>query len=160
MKTIPLTQGKVAIVDDCDYDWLLSFGKWYFDNSGVGYAARNKPKPQCGILRMHKIIAERMGFPVDVEIDHRDTDSLNNCRSNLRIATRRQQCYNRRVQSNSKSGYKGVFWDKCKEKWLCQITVDGQTKFLGYFTDPRKGAKAYNEAARKYHGDFAALNEV
>ena len=54
--------------------------------------------------------------------------------------------------------YKGVSWYSREKRWVAKITTDGNTRTIGYFKDEIEAAKAYDKAARKYHGDFADLN--
>lgn len=95
MKTIPLTQGKVALVDDEDYEELSRF-KWCATKNRRGkfYAVRGGPRAGGGspTVQMHVVIA---GTPAGMDTDHIDGDSLNNQRSNLRICTRAENLSNR-----------------------------------------------------------------
>jgi hypothetical protein len=101
-----------------------------------------------------------MGFKDFEEGDHANRDRSDNRRCNLRPVTRRQnQCNVAKRQSNT-SGYIGAHWSREHKKWMCQISVNGKRKHLGYFANKEEAAKAYNKAARKYHGKFATLNEV
>ena len=63
-------------------------------------------------------------------------------------------------QSNNTSGYKGVHWDKRRSRWVPQICVNGRKPYLGYFTNPEDAAKAYIEAAKRLHGEFAKFEEI
>ena len=158
MLTIPLTQGKVAIVDDCDSD-LAALTWHYHPTKGGGYAARNAPgRGWTGWIYLHKIIAERMGL--DGEIDHRDRNKLNNRRSNLRKATQQQNIANGPIRRNTRSGFIGVSWRKDKRVYRACITVNRKQKFLGHFKNAEEAARKYNEAAIYYFGEFAALNPV
>jgi len=155
MKQIELTQGKIAIVDDCDYEWLSQW-KWHY-NSGRGYAARNSSRPNQKTLWMHHVILEHAGIDF-IHIDHIDRDKLNNRRKNLRPATLSQNQWNQKKYRNNTSGFKGVY--KNRNKWCAQIRVNGKRIHIGYFVDLKEAALAYNEAAKKYHGEFSCLNEV
>ncbi len=95
-----------------------------------------------------------------LDIDHRDRNYLNNQKNNLRIATRQQNLANQPYYINNTSGYKGVTWHKKSKKWYAQIKVNRQHIHLGTFHDIKLAAKAYNDAAVKYFGEFAWLNKI
>lgn len=153
MKEIQLTQGKVAIVDDADYDWLSQF-KWYtYKHRNTWYAVRNIP-PTNGKrskIKMHQVICEK-------NCDHKDGNGLNNQRTNLRAATASQNQHNRRISKNNTSGLKGVTLDKRRNKWMARIVFNGKSKFLGLFATRAEAGRAYDQAARELYGEFAALN--
>lgn len=161
MKTIELTQGKRALVDDEDYEYLNSF-KWTFK---AGYALRvaypNGRYQRRQTIYMHR---EVMGLPVEFdgrEVDHKDHDGLNNTRENLRVATRQQNTQNRTKQTNpSSSTYKGVSFHKATGKWDARITVNKTLIRLGLFADETQAAAAYDKAATSYFGEFAQTNGV
>ena len=91
--------------------------------------------------------------------DHRNGDTLDNTRGNLRVATTAQNCRNRKKQgSYGNSPYKGVTRIKGRDLWVARICEDGRQHFLGRFTDPKLAALAYDHAARGLHSDFARLN--
>jgi hypothetical protein len=157
MIEIPLTQGQVALIDDEDYD-LVSQYKWYAHKECyTWYACTNIPgrkgKENCA-LKMHRLI-------MDVEagqlVDHINRNGLDNRRKNLRPATYLQSVMNRGTYRGT-SVYKGVSWSKYHQKWRAYIVVNKKQKFLGSFKDEVSAAKAYDEAAIKYFGDFAYLN--
>lgn len=154
MKKITLTKGQFAIVDDADFEWLNQW-KWHYSN---GYAARTVK--ENGVKRtifMHRLIAET---PDGMFTDHINMDTLCNRRSNLRICSHAQNDAYRPKQINNTSGYKGVWWDKKKRKYTAQAGPRKNRKHLGYFSDPRDAARAYDEANRKVFGTFAYLNKV
>jgi hypothetical protein len=152
-KIIPLSQGKVAIVDDADFEWLSQW-KWHY---AKGYAVRNEGiYPDRRTVYMHDKI---MNPPDGMEVDHVKTgDNLNNQRYNLRICTRGQNMANTRVRAINTSGYKGVTWNKDHGRWQPQIKVNGKRKYLGFCDTAEDAAHVYDEAARKYFGEFAKLN--
>lgn len=158
MKQIPLTQGEVALVDDCDHKWLTQW-KWFC--SYYGYAVRScYENGKRSTVYMHREIIERVGPGYSDETDHRNRDKFDNRRDNLRPATYHQNKCNQGRRRNNSSGYIGVSWFRLRNKWRATVYVDGRQKHLGYYDDPRKAAKAYNKAVKKHRGDFAVLNEV
>ena len=156
-KTINLSQGKIALVDDCDYEYLSGFS-WFF---WLRYAARNvyvggKRK----VLPMHREVLSMAGNDISgLLVDHVDGDGLNNTRGNLRLATQAQNLYNRGPQKNNVSGYKGVSKTKSRlGRWAAAIKADGKLHHLGVFDSVEKAAHAYDSAAIALHGKFAYLN--
>lgn len=155
---IPLTQGQCAVVDAADYEWLAKwnwYAKWE-NTSGSFYAARNsrvgEGKPH--IIRMHSQIMG-LSYGDYRTVDHCDSHAtLDNRRSNLRIATKAEQSRNT-IRSNP-SGYKGV--TPIGNKWQAQIGVQGGKVHLGYrATAEEAHFELYVPAAIKHHGEFASL---
>ena len=110
---------------------------------------------------MHRLIAGNpSGILVNVEVDHKNGDKIDNRRINLRLVTQREGRYNRPKYKNNKSGYKGVYWYKPTKRWQAQIVVDKKLKSLGYYHDKIEAAKAYNAAVIKHQGEHARLNEI
>ncbi len=158
-RLIPLTQGKYAIVDPDDFYWL-SRHKWTASRVYTKfYAVRSELCRTSGkrkSLRMHREIAHT---PEGLECDHINGNSLDNRKANLRSATRQQNCWNsRKRRPKSLSKYKGVSYSKRGRPWKAQLIVDGKRIYLGSFDKEKAAAKAYDAAAKKYFGDFAALN--
>ncbi len=89
-------------------------------------------------------------------------DALDNQRHNLRAVTRTQNECNKPARKNKSSKYKGVTWLKTLKKWQAKIKIGGTKISLGYFPLDQEiqAALAYNEAALKYHGQFAHLNSL
>ena len=158
MKEIQLTQGKVALVDDEDYDFLMQW-KWHVikPNRNNYYVRRvvYYGKKRTSIL-MHREIIKCDGFI----IDHISGNGLDNQKCNLRICKTEQNVLNRRKNINNLSGYKGVSWFKTHKKWRAQIQYKKIVYHLGVFEKRIDAAKAYNNAAQKYHGEFANLNKI
>ena len=150
MKTIKLTQGKETLVDDGDYEYLSKWKWCYHSGYALGYI-QNKVTRKYNKVYIHRVI---MGVKKGQEIDHKDGDKLNNQKSNLRMATRSENNMNRGIPKNNKSGYKGVSWSKSHKRWKAEIKVNRKYMFLGRFTNKVDAAKAYNEAAKKYFGEF------
>ena len=150
MKEIQLTQNKVALVDDCDFDFINQF-KWYANKLGAKswYAIRGSDK-----VPMHKLI-----LPGGM-VDHRDRDGLNNQRGNLRYATKAQNAANSVITGNFSSKYRGVYKLKTCKRWEAYIHLDNKKKSLGLFKTEIEAALAYNNAAKEYFGEFANPNVV
>lgn len=165
MREITLLNSKVvALVDDGDYERLAAF-EWHINNrdrANGGYAARTVPGVGTKILMHHEVLAPIEGM----QIDHINGTGLDNRRANLRYATRTEQMRNRGAYKRRKdcaprhSEYKGVMWEKGKNKWRVRIKVEGRQKHVGLFESEVDAARAYNEAARRFFGDFARFNGV
>ena len=157
-KKIKLTQGKYALVDAEDFEWLSQW-KWSFDirkGDKTGYAFRNTRMDEGTRrrLRMHNEILGSSG------IDHVNGNGLDNRKQNLRPATGHQQAYNKGVHSHKKSkGCKGVSIVKDRNGipayWIARITVKGERKYLGTFRNHIAASRAYIKAAKEFHGEFA-----
>ncbi len=91
-------------------------------------------------------------------VDHTNHDSLDNRKVNLRVCTQAQNLANSRMQSSNSSGFKGVSWDKSRNKYSAKISVFNKTVNLGRFKEAVDAARAYDTAARKYFGEFAYTN--
>jgi len=154
MKTIQLTQGKVALVDDADYEWLNQY-KWHaIKDHNTWYAVRGISRNgSYTTISMHRVI---LGLePGDKrETDHKNHNGLDNRQDNIRICTHSQNQQNKSLQKNHSSQFKGVRWHKRCNKWQTQIGH----KYLGLFTSEVEAAKAYDAAAKEYFGEFALLN--
>jgi len=154
MKKIQLTQGKYALVDNSDFEWLNQW-KWHYLN--IGYAARRDYSNGGKYVYMHRLIT---GVPGTQQSDHINHNKLDNRRENLRLATKSQNMANTLPRKTNTSGFKGVSWDKSRNKWAVEITVNYKNIHLGRYTDIKQAAQAYNEAAQKHFGSFARLNTV
>ncbi len=156
MKQIELTQGKVALVDDKDFEWLSQW-KWHAIRlSYCGFTAK-RTCYFCGQQKqvfMHRIITNA---PTNMVVDHKNHNTLDNQRHNLRVCTKMQNQHNRKKQEGS-SKYKGVYWYNSTKKWCAAIKSNNKRTYLGYFDNEMEAAKAYDVAAKKLHGEFANLN--
>lgn len=141
----------LASVDKEDYSrfvnvsWLAVIG-----TSGIIYAYNRS----AGGFLHTLIVNPKPGYMVD----HIDRDGLNCVRSNLRQVTASQNQMNKIKQYNSVSNYKGVSWDITRNRWIVFIRVNGKLKFLGRYIDEVEAAKAYDNGAKKYFGEFARIN--
>lgn len=159
MKTINLTQGQVALVDDADYNWLNQW-KWCAlkHHSGSFYAVRSSllNNKHHLIPMARQILGLKYGDKR--QADHIDHNPLDNCRNNLRICTRRENQRNQKPQKNVSSEFKGVSWNRGVKKWQSYIKINGKKKHLGYWIIEELAALAYDMVAIREHGEFACLN--
>ena len=152
MKKIKLSKNrysdiKYVLVDDQDFNFLDRF-KWSLEQTGGkngGYYVRTH-------ISMHRLILN----PKDNElVDHKNRNSLDNRRSNLRIATSSQNMGNMKKHSDNKSGHKGVTLLKGKGKYVARIYFNGKQINLGRFKNKVKAGKAYKTASLHYFGIFS-----
>ena len=150
MSEIKLTQNKVALIDDGDFE-LLSRFTWHAQNiRGRWYAMRKTSRrADYRSIGMHN---EIMGA---LEIDHRNGNGLDNRRENLRRATRSQNIANSKLHLDNTSGTKGVYWDKATQKWRAQIGFNYRVIQLGRFADKKEAIRARREAQQAMFGEFA-----
>lgn len=148
-REIQLTQGRVALVDDADFDWL---NQWKWCVNGRGYVGR---KDQDRYVSMHRLI---MGAPSGLQIDHKNLSKLDNQRCNLRLATGGQNSSNQPKKAGKTSQYKGVYFIPTTHRWQVQIRVNRRLMHLGVFANEIDAALAYDAAARKHFGVYARCN--
>ncbi len=146
MKQIALTQGKFALVDDADFEYLNQF-HWCYSNSG--YAMRYKA------ILMHR---EILGTPKGFDTDHINYNKLDNRRSNLRIATKSQNQSHSGLRKDNTSGATGVYWDKRAKKWFAQIYAENKKIHLGYFLNIGGAILARKWGEKLYLKEFANIN--
>jgi hypothetical protein len=155
MKLIPLTKGKFAKVDDSDYAELSKY-KWYC--SALGYAVRNtssRNNNKKTVIYMHRVLLQ-----TPQQVDHKNSDRLDNRKSNLRVCSNAENNRNKPLHANNTSGYKGVVWHRQTQKWRAQLMVNGKPVHGGLFKSKVDAAKAYNLIAKKHFGRFAKLNKI
>jgi len=172
-KTIPLTKGQVALVDDDDYERLMQW-KWQAQRDPKTrsfYAVRTSKKTDPGDydrcaryhIYMHR---EIMHAQPEQQCDHKNHTGWDNRKANMRLCTHGENCHNREKykegssRHKGNSQHKGVSWHKRDCKWRAYIRYKGHQYSLGYFTDEDEAGLAYNKAALKYFGEFAHLNPI
>ncbi len=177
MKLIPLTRGLFTKVDDEDYDWLNQW-KWFAKKSNGGFYACRTIRlgyKKRGNQLMHRLILG-LNNP-EIQGDHIDHDTLNNQRSNLRKCTNSENRRNRNSLKGSTSKYLGVHIQTTKKTYMTKrglvtnvrkrfiakikISMGNEIKLADLPISEENeiiAAKAYDEAAKKYHGEFANLN--
>jgi len=160
MREIKLTQGKVALVDDNDFEWLNE-RKWcaHHTSCGLFYATRTE-RDSNGKQRTVRMHREILNAPFALQCDHRDGDTLNNQKDNLRVCNSQQNHWNRRITATGTSRFKGVSWFARDKKWVAFIKENKKSKNLGLFGTEIEAAQAYNQKATELFGDFARINEI
>lgn len=158
MKEILLTRGKIAIIDDEDYE-IVSKYKWFArKRDHLYYAARSEYlNGEQYEVQMHRFI---MGLKHKdgTLCDHKNGNGLDNQKENLRLSNYSHNGHNHRMFSTNTSGYRGVSWQKHRKKWQVRICVGGQEKYIGIFKEVTDAAKAYDTAAINYFGNIAVTN--
>jgi HNH endonuclease len=159
--SIPLTQGKVALIDEADKR-LIDSHRWYANKSPSGYYALCSVYRPDGVqtkLSMHRLI---MGIPDGLRVDHINGDTLDNRRANLRLATRGQNRVNGKCPRDSRSQLKGVQArvNAGRLRYRVRLRIDGRLCHIGYFDTPEEAARAWDEMARTVHGPYARCNNV
>jgi hypothetical protein len=150
MMQIPLTKGQCAIVDDEDFEYLQHYS-WSFTVAGAQTRIRGSRKHWL----MHRMI---MLPPDDLVIDHINHNKLDNRRSNLRIATQRENSQNCRPVKGHEFKGVGVVRGKKATKYTARIGHKGQQIYLGTFVTAVLAARAYDSKALELFGEFACLN--
>lgn len=140
-----------ALVDADLYDELSQY-RWYVQSHG--YAARQVMRKS---IYLHRCVNNT---PDNLCTDVANGIRLDVRRCNLRSATNSQDKANMDKMSNNKTGYKGVFYVKEKDKYRAQITIHKEKLHLGYWNTAKEAARAYNEAAMRYYGEFAKINKL
>lgn len=153
MKTIPLSQNKFALVDDEDFDFLNQW-KWSFRSnyaSRADYTDKNNIK---WTVLMSRVL---MDNPEGMHVDHINGNTLDNRKRNLRVCTTGQNQCNSRAKSGK---FKGVSFDKTKNKWIARIQADKKPKRIGAFDTEIEAAQAYDLAAKEIHKEYARTNNA
>jgi len=156
MKEIRLSQNKIALVDDSDYEELNKYNWYAHEGGSTFYAARtirNSRLRNKQTIMMHQSVLQNNKD----RIDHIDCNGLNNQKENLRIATNQQNCMNKPGAYDKTSIYKGVFKTR-NGTFETQFKYNYKSYSIGRSRDEQEAAKYYDAVARYYHGEFAWCN--
>jgi hypothetical protein len=155
---IPLTQGQIALIDAEDYDKVKGC-KWRAVKARKTFYARADMVHDGHVVTiyMHRLLTNA---PIDLHVDHINFSGTDNRKTNLRLCTNAQNHQHQMKPHRGINPYKGISWHKSSELWRAYIVVNRKQYHLGYFTTPEEAAIAYNQAAKRYFGEFAVLNEI
>ena len=155
-KAIPLTRGKYTLVDEEDYEWLMQLRWFAYCGKYTFYAVRSslERSDKRQNIKMHRLI---MNCPKGMVVDHINHDGLDNRKKNLRICSHSE---NNRYCRKSYVGnlYKGV--SLLRGRWQVNIRANNRSIYLGIYDSQEDAARVYDEAALKYHGEFAMTNKM
>ena len=142
---------KKLILVDYEDTYLLSEYKWYVSTGGYVVAGETgKTHNNRRKFYLHRLI---ISCPDEMQVDHINLNKLDNRRSNLRICTDFQNKANRKAQSNSTHGFKGITFNR--GKWVTRIQINKTRFTLGRFNTKEQASLAYIEATRAINGEFA-----
>lgn len=144
MKQIPLTQGKVALVDDEDYERLNQY-KWFVNARGYAVRWSEGGRKNRRMIYMHRSI---INTPEGMDSDHIDGKHANNQKTNLRVVTHRENCMNRHHPKSSR--FPGVtrVYDNKLNPWKAYIKIDEITKYIGNFPTEEEAHEAYSNEVK------------
>lgn len=155
----PLEKGLFTIVDDDIYD-LFAQTHWTAAREKTSHYATHYKRFEK-VQQMFRLARLIMNPPPHLQVDHINRNTLDNRRANLRLATNQQNQFNQKLSKANTSGFKGVAFQKHSptKPWRAFVSVDKKKKHIGYFSTPIEAAKAYDEAAIKHYGEYAATNK-
>lgn len=153
---VPLSPEGTTLIDADDFEKLRDYRFYRVGHKNFKYVSIRKKKTS-GITMLHRHL---LNAPAHLQVDHINGNSLDNRQANLRLCTRLDNCRNRAKRFDSTSPYKGVLWNKQNKNWRVRIRVNWKPIEVGSFKTAEEAARAYNEAAVKYYGEFARINNV
>lgn len=164
MKKIKLTQGKVALVDNEDYEFLNQYNwKAKKTRTDIYYADTNigqENGKQTSLLIHRLILQKELEKNPKLEVDHINHNGLDNQKHNLRLVTRSQNQMNNRHRKNNSSEYRGVSFHKKSNKWQARICLNKTKIHLGLYDNEIDAADAYNKAAIELFKEYGYLNKI
>ena len=144
---IPLTHGRFAKIDKEDIDKVREYA-WHCDYYGYAVTTQKKIKKD---IKMHRLVTD---CPKDMIVDHKNHDTTDNRKQNLRICKKIDNQRNQAKSKTNKSGMIGVSWSKKLSKWTAQVYLKDKKIHIGVFTDFEEAVKAREKKAREIYGEF------
>ncbi len=141
-----------TFIDTADLEKLDSFpGTWFanYNKKTSSYYVMGNIKKEDGkrtLIGIHRFIMEPSS---DKLVDHKDRNTLNNKKNNLRIATLAENNQNTRRQKNNTSGARGVTWASHQKKWRAYVKYEGKNHYFGYYDTVEEAANAAKEGRKK-----------
>jgi len=155
--------GFTVFIDDEDYERIKNIAWWVLDPpKGKRYVCYssfdNSRSPKKRTIYLHRYILGLGAFRQNpCQVDHINGNTFDCRKSNLRLCTASQNQMNKGKLKNNKSGYKGVSWNKEKNKWSAVIEINDMSILLGRFKDINDAISAYKQGSIKYHGEFGRV---
>lgn len=134
---------RAFVFDLEDYDLIRQF-VWHEDRTKSGYAS-----VRTTVDGKHKRLSKVLGYEY---CDHRNRDTFDNRRKNLRETTKQQNARNHNKPKNNTSGCCGVSWLKNVSKWEAYIWIDNKKKRLGTFENKDDAIAARVKAEKEIYG--------
>jgi len=147
-----------VLIDVEDYNKIKNY-RWYahLDKRTNSFYVRTHIE-RIILLSLHRVILNLTN--PKIKGDHKDHNTLDNRKQNLRVCTQSENLRNQKLHKNNKSGYKGIRWRNKNKKWEAYIGLNHKYTHLGSYKNKLDAVLAYNQAAIKYYGEFARLNNV
>ncbi len=143
-----------AIIDASNFEIISSF-KWYCAAGyAISYEKTGSPRKK---ISMHRMV---LNCGPGQLCDHINGNRLDNRLENIRLCSPAENARNRKIQSNNKSGFKGIYWESAEKVFRAEICHGNKKYRLGRFKRRVDAARAYNEAAKRFHGEFAKVNDL
>jgi len=154
----PVSEATTKVdVDVCDSLMAaLNHGSRSLRLSRNGYVYFNTD--ENGHRQRHYLHRWVMRAPAGLDVDHINGDRQDNRKKNLRLCSRSQNMQKAKKRSGTKSRFRGLSWDRTRQKWMVTIQADAKLTYIGRFDDEEEAARAYDAAAKRLHGEFANLN--
>ncbi len=147
---ISLKNSGLSFEIDKSFKNIISSYSWSLDSNGYVVTYKNGKQ-----IYLHRLI---MSPKNNERVDHINHNLLDNTKKNLRICNQAQNQWNRIKKIPTKSKYKGLSWDRTRNKWKVYVEKYRKRYYIGIFKDELDAAKAYDNAAVKYFGEFAKTN--